>query len=96
MTDHKTDAGIWIDNAISAQASDVSDFLAAPYAAIAQVHATLYLAEQQRIANLIALATPFALAGGSKPEGFFDVFAHPDSEFSHYDLNPAIKEGLGI
>lgn len=37
---------------------------AAHLATVAQVHATLYLAEQQRVANLIALGNVYDLADG--------------------------------
>jgi hypothetical protein len=55
---HAELADVWIENAISAQATDETgnETLASAYAGIAQAHATLALVEQQRIANLIALA----------------------------------------
>ena len=50
MTDHKTEA---VNYLIASKIDARDDDGLKP--AIAQVHATLYLAEQQRIANLIAL-----------------------------------------
>jgi hypothetical protein len=38
------------------------------FATLAQVHATLYLAEQQRVANLIALTTLMGETRGSEDE----------------------------
>lgn len=54
-TDHEFEARTWISNAITAQIHRGSEVLAGVYAGIAQAHATLALAEQQRIANLIAV-----------------------------------------
>lgn len=56
--DHVAAAKEWIKNSVSAQASKQPDNeqLATAYAGIAQVHATLALASEQRIANLIAIA----------------------------------------
>jgi len=58
MTDHKAEALAWIrgmDEIIEEEGMTDATLVASPVNA--QVHATLYLAEQQRIANLIALAT---------------------------------------
>ena len=52
MTDHKTEAENALHDAWKATSQDQHASLMAD----AQVHATLALAEQQRIANLIALA----------------------------------------
>lgn len=58
QVDHVAAAKDWIENSVKAQASQQpnNEQLAAAYAAVGQVHATLALVEQQRIANLIALA----------------------------------------
>lgn len=52
MTDHKKMAEKYIDEGFVEVAEDAEVTIATR---TAQVHATLYLAEQQRIANLIAL-----------------------------------------
>lgn len=60
MVDHAAEARLWADNAVKAQAArkePKNEELATAYAAIAQVHATLALVEQQRVANLLALST---------------------------------------
>lgn len=56
--DHVAAAKVWIENSVKAQASEQpnNEQLATAYAGIAQVHGTLALVEQQRIANLVALA----------------------------------------
>lgn len=59
MDDHKGDAMaclIGADNHVGAEMPEQVGEYKADVIATAQVHATLYLAEQQRIANLIALA----------------------------------------
>jgi hypothetical protein len=57
--DHKADAVQWVE---AAARSDLPADLTVAVAAVAQVHATLYLAEQQRIGNLIA----FEVISGEK------------------------------
>jgi len=61
MTDHKTEA---VNYLIASKIDARDDDGLKP--AIAQVHATLYLAEQQRIANLIAY---YALAFSQEANG---------------------------
>lgn len=56
----------------------------------AQAHATLALAEQQRIANLIAIganAGQMVAAGIGSVESYLDVYKK---------INPQITEGLGL
>ena len=64
--------------------------------ALAQVHATLYLAEQQRIANLIA---GFDLLSDARPTSM-DVNPWANDDENAWDrqvpLRAAIKEGLGL
>lgn len=64
-------------------------------AAKAQVHATLALAEQQRIANLIALATGAhaydGMARRASDRGHNALVTDPNG-----DLDPAIAAALGI
>lgn len=64
MTDHKAEAEKWLDPNVWREAK-AADNEVPTLVAIAQVHATLYLAEQQRIANLIALAHHFEGEFGS-------------------------------
>lgn len=56
--DHVAAAKSWIENSVKAQASTQqnNEQLATAYASVGQVHATLALVEQQRIANLVAIA----------------------------------------
>ena len=65
----------------------------------AQVHATLALVEQQRIANLIAL-TKFAFEqyGNYAPTGanLPALFLPPETEQGNVRLNPDIAAALGI
>lgn len=58
--------------------------------AFAQVHATLALVEQQRIANLIAIMTNAARQVG---EG---TASGPDFAALYSKLNPLIEEALGL
>lgn len=56
----------------------------------AQVHATLALVEQQRIANLIAILANAARSvaeGTATASGYADLYSK---------INPQIQEGLGI
>ena len=70
----------------------------------AQVHATLALAEQQRIANRIALAQVAAQAtyasgyhGSSYGlVGQVGIFDHPATEHGTSPLHADIAEGLGL
>jgi hypothetical protein len=57
-------------------------------ATISQVHATLALVEQQRIANTIALGSPQTLIGGGE--------ASVPSWDAQYQLRPEIAEALGL
>lgn len=57
--------------------------------ALAQVHATLALVEQQRIANRIALAQPISLPSGSK---VWHLLHDPVTGA----LGEDIREGLGL
>ena len=62
----------------------------------AQVHATLQLAEQQRIANLIALRESGILStvGGSDP--LLDFEEDPSTFGGHWFIREDVREGLGI
>lgn len=56
---------------------------------LAQVHATLALVEQQRIANIIEISKPRRLPDGS--EASYMLY-NPET----YELPQYIREGLGI
>lgn len=65
----------------------------------AQVHATLALVEQQRIANLIALAkTAQEHYGGYAGEAGFvrTLFDNPNTELGNMRLKPNIAAALGL
>lgn len=57
--------------------------------ALAQVHATLYLAEQQRLANVIALAD-------REPDASRAIWSQTDGHFSSLFLRPEIAALLGL
>lgn len=56
-------ARLWTDNAVRAQASNEPETLTVAYAGIAQAYATLAVAEQIQLANLIAITTNEQLHG---------------------------------
>lgn len=87
-TDHAKEAQEWIMRALN----PTDAFERSSAAKVAQVHATLALVEQQRIANLIALGM-YTHANGSR--GFQHLVCHPTDEYS-VALNDDIREGLGI
>lgn len=67
--------------------------------AIAQVHATLALVEQQRIANLIALANSshWMLRGDTAQDAANTlVELHPHSDEDYFQPEPHIAQALGI
>jgi hypothetical protein len=59
MTNHKDEAVDWLDFAIELARSPYEPASPDEATNLAQVHATLYLAEQQRIGNLIAYANAY-------------------------------------
>lgn len=73
------------DDALESGADDVASAIAA----IAQVHATLALVEQQRISNLIALAEPREIPGGGTAAY---MLYDPTSRVLRED----VREGLGL
>lgn len=75
MTDHKAEAerNLGTDNWSPGEHAAVE---------VAQVHAMLYLAEQQRIANLIAYAA-ICQARGARDDAYLK-------------LDQSVREGLGI
>lgn len=92
MNDHKADA----EGLLGVQWRD--DFALAQLAE-AQVHATLYLAEQQRIANLIALAdhahSRFGNYAGAAG-GMGTLLSHPEHEGGNMRIRDDIAVALGI
>lgn len=68
MTDHKAKAESFIATELVGGSFDQTR----DYIALAQVHATLYLAEQQRIANIIAMVGLNHSAGFGIPSERFD------------------------
>lgn len=89
--DHAAEARKHIDWAHEIQGEEgQTDRTVTDDALIAQVHATLALAEQARIANLIELANNaarMATEGKSDMADYLDLFRK---------VNPAIMEGLGL
>lgn len=99
--DHVAEANIWIKNAIEAQASRTpnNEQLATAYGAMAQATATLALVEQQRIANLIALAkTAQEYYGPYAGEAGFagTLFDNPKTELGNMRLKQNIAAALGL
>lgn len=60
------------------------------------VHSTLAVAEQQRIANLIALATLQQMPAPHRYEAWFALHDNPQTEYGDYTLKPSIADGLGL
>ena len=60
----------------------------------AQVHATLALVEQKRIANRIELG--IALSDTAAQGSLGRVLFTPEHEFSMSEILPEIREGLGL
>ena len=85
MTNHKTEAmNYLIASTIDTHGDDDRKV------AIAQVHATIYLAEQQRIANLISFGEAIA-------ENQRDGYALNEAGRARLDLVEAqIQKGLGL
>lgn len=102
MADRVKHALHWIDNAVKAQTvrtDPKNEELATAYAAIAQAHATLALVEQQRIANLIALASHAAERFGNyagEAGGLATLFEYGETPESNMRLRDDIKKGLGL
>lgn len=63
--------------------------------AVAQVHATLALVEQQRIANLIALSEPRELPGGGEVSYNIWQFKEEDGQIKAWGLLPDVAAALG-
>lgn len=96
--DHVSAAKGWIANSVNAQASKQpnNEQLATAYAGVAQVHATLALVEQQRIANLIAFgdAKREDLIWAAEGDELLDWLRDGDGVAGY--LSTAQKEDLGV
>ncbi len=83
--DHAAEARELLDHSVESSDKDAAIAMLHTNAAAAQAHATLALAEQQRIANLIALGE---VRVGKRAAWDFDS---PEPE-----LRPEIREALGL
>lgn len=95
MTDHKNEA---IDRLEMVYLGGATDSERANGIAAAQVHATLYLAEQQRIANLITywqLHTPRTVAESQEPNAIIEVH-QLYGDIGEQTVEAFIQDGLGI
>ncbi len=95
--DHKAEARKWLDPAVW-EKEGATDESVPVLVAVAQVHATLAqvaateaLAEQQRIANLIALAS-----GGDETAYLVNGETNKYDENRWRALRAEIREGLGL
>ena len=88
--DHAAKARYWLPQK--------GDGITPNHVAVAQVHATLALVEQQRIANLIALAPPMRILGEGDTEVSVPVFVvtASDGALRRVELKPDIAAALGI
>src|SRR5690625_5082488 len=98
MTDHHTEANRLIDGLRNLEGRDANFDMA-----LAQVHATLALAEQQRIANLIELLPGIEMpeTGGAiaQADGLTEIVRktnHEGREYGMYQLRPEIARALRI
>ncbi|CAN5419957.1 hypothetical protein BH09ACT9_BH09ACT9_00160 [soil metagenome] len=102
MTDHKAEAVELIDQCETGVYDGVQNTVTMqPVEALlqAQVHATLYLAEQQRIANLIALSEhAYGRFGNYAGEagGMGTLFSYPTEQSGNMALRTEFREGLGL
>ena len=93
MTNHKTEAMNYLTaSTVDTHGDDDRKV------AIAQVHATLYLAEQQRLANQIAYAMLLEAqdAEAAKDPAQYDHDSRPASIARHTLVLEQIREGLGL
>ena len=98
--DHAAEAVKHIEWAHDQQGTDGEfEFTVRDNALIAQAEATLALVEQQRIANIIALAEVAQDQYGnySGEAGLIgQLFDNPTTELGNMQIKPVIKEGLGL
>lgn len=95
--DHAARALVEYDAALEVMESEgITDGTVVASAVLAQVHATLALVEQQRIANLIALTR---LSDDDMRIGAEDALFEPDPTLGHgkpWRVRPGIREALGL
>lgn len=98
MSNHAQEAIDWIE--YSSNLNPDVDNKASHAAQLAQVHATLALVEQQRIANLIALGVlgeHAILTEQVSEDAAVSLIEHKDHAMGGYfQLKPEIAEALGI
>jgi len=93
MTNHKTEAMNYLTaSTVDTHGDDDRKV------AIAQVHATLYLAEQQRLSNQIAYVSllEFQYAESEKYPTGYDQRTKAESLKRHFLVLGQIREGLGL
>lgn len=96
--DHVAEARQHIEWAHEQQSEEGKfEFTVRDNALIAQAEATLAQVEQQRIANLIALAQPVELPGGEEVSYRLYESEYSDGgDITRYELRPEICEALGL
>lgn len=86
--DHAAKARYWLPQK--------GDCITPNHVAVAQVHATLALVEQQRIANLIALAAPQSGIGTGGEVSLPSWIPAGDGKLAYMRLRPEIADALGM
>lgn len=97
MTNHAQEALDWLE--YSSNLNPDVDNKASHATQLAVAHATLELAEQQRIANLVALAElgDRVLGGYAGDAGMFaTIFDKPTTQHGNVSVKPEIAAALGI
>lgn len=86
--DHAAKARYWLPQN--------GDGITPNHVAVAQVHATLAVAEQLRVANLIALATPQPGIGTGGEVSLPSWIPATDGKIAYMRLRPEIADALGL
>jgi hypothetical protein len=100
MTNHKEKADAFLEMAVSKkfERSPAGSAAAALAISMGQVHATLALVEQQRIANMIALENQRIRK--TKNQGHYYgsdlLYDEPSTLYGNWELRPEIAAALGI